>query len=71
MGAVGINKIARFELDPRDNRTYDDFYELIGDEQGVFGCMSLMGCEDVCPKDLPLKHKIAYIRRKLVTLKNK
>ena len=71
VGAVGINKIARFELDPRDNRTYDDFYELIGDEQGVFGCMSLMGCEDVCPKDLPLQHKIAYIRRKLVTLKNK
>ena len=71
VGAVGLNKIARFEVDPRDNRTHDDFYELIGDENGVFGCMSLMGCEDVCPKDLPLQHKIAYIRRKLVTLKNK
>ena len=71
VGAVGLNKIARFEVDPRDNRTHDDFYELIGDENGVFGCMSLMGCEDVCPKDLPLQHKIAYIRRKLVALKNK
>ncbi len=55
VGAVGLNKIARFEVDPRDNRTHDDFYELIGDENGVFGCMSLMGCEDVCPKDLPLQ----------------
>jgi fumarate reductase iron-sulfur subunit len=71
VGAVGLNKIARFEVDPRDNRTHDDFYELIGDENGAFGCMSLMGCEDVCPKDLPLQHKIAYIRRKLVALKNK
>ncbi len=71
VGAVGLNKIARFEVDPRDVRTHDDFYELIGDEDGVFGCMSLLGCEDVCPKDLPLQHKIAYIRRKLVALRNK
>ena len=28
VGAVGINKIARFRLDPRDARTDDDFYEL-------------------------------------------
>jgi fumarate reductase iron-sulfur subunit len=68
VGAVGLNKIARFETDPRDDRTHEDFYELIGDEDGVFGCMSLMGCEDVCPKNLPLQHKIAYIRRKMVAL---
>jgi fumarate reductase iron-sulfur subunit len=28
--------------------------------------MSLMGCEDHCPKNLPLQTKIAYMRRKLV-----
>ena len=49
-----MNKIARFRLDPRDTRTDDDFYELIGDDQGVFGCMSLLACHDVCPKQLPL-----------------
>ena len=69
VGAVGLLKIARFELDPNDTRSHDDYYELIGDEDGVFGCMALMGCEDVCPKDLPLQHKIAYIRRKLVALR--
>ena len=30
-----------------------EFYELVGDESGVFGCMTLLGCEDMCPKDLP------------------
>ena len=28
---------------------------LIGDDDGVFGCMSLLACHDVCPKNaLPL-----------------
>jgi fumarate reductase iron-sulfur subunit len=66
VGAVGINKIARFRLDPRDNRTDDDFYELIGEDRGVFGCMSLLACHDVCPKDLPLQTQIAFVRRKMV-----
>ena len=66
VGAVGINKIARFRLDPRDVRTDADFYEVIGDDDGVFGCMSLLGCHDVCPKELPLQTQIAFIRRKMV-----
>src|SRR6476646_4185580 len=65
VGAVGLNKIARFRLDPRDTRTDDDFYELIGDDQGVFGCMSLLACHDVCPKQLPLATQIAFLRRKM------
>jgi fumarate reductase iron-sulfur subunit len=66
VGAVGINKIARFGLDPRDKRTDADYYELIGDDAGVFGCMSLLACHDVCPKELPLQTQIAYVRRKMV-----
>jgi len=65
IGAVGINKIARFRLDPRDTRTDEDFYEVIGDDDGVFGCMSLLACHDVCPKNLPLSTQIAFIRRKM------
>ena len=57
VGAVGLNKIARYQLDPRDKRS---------DEDGVFGCMTLLGCEDVCPKDLPLQSKIAYLRRMMI-----
>ena len=66
VGAVGLNKIARFRLDPRDTREDGDFYELVGDDNGVFGCMSLLACHDVCPKQLPLATQIAFIRRKLV-----
>ena len=44
IGAVGLNRAARFAIDPHDERTDADFYELIGDENGIFGCMSLMGC---------------------------
>ncbi|QSZ41413.1 fumarate reductase iron-sulfur subunit [Sulfurimonas aquatica] len=66
VGAVGLNKIARYHLDPRDKRSEDDYYEIVGDEDGVFGCMTLLGCEDVCPKDLPLQSKIAYLRRMMV-----
>ena len=66
VGAVGLNKIARYHLDPRDKRTDKDYYELVGDENGVFGCMTLLGCEDVCPKDLPLQSKIAYLRRMML-----
>jgi succinate dehydrogenase iron-sulfur subunit len=66
VGAVGLNKIARFRLDPRDGRTDDDFYELVGDDSGVFGCMSLLACHDVCPKSLPLATQIAFVRRKML-----
>jgi fumarate reductase iron-sulfur subunit len=66
VGAVGLNKVARYHLDPRDKREDEEYYELIGNEDGVFGCMTLLGCEDVCPKDLPLQSKIAYLRRMMI-----
>lgn len=62
-GAVGLNKIGRFMLDPRDKRDEADFYELVGNDEGIFGCMSMLGCNDVCPKDLPLQTQLAYLRR--------
>ena len=64
VGAVGLNKIARFRLDPRDQRSDADFYELIGADAGVFGCMSLLACHDVCPKNLPLATQIAFSQAK-------
>ncbi|MDR2164569.1 MAG: fumarate reductase iron-sulfur subunit [Zoogloeaceae bacterium] len=66
VGAVGMGKIARFRLDPRDTRDDGDYYELIGDDNGVFGCMSLLACHDVCPKSLPLETWIAFLRRRMV-----
>ncbi|MET0906640.1 MAG: hypothetical protein ABWY10_11205 [Tardiphaga sp.] len=38
----GLDKIGRFRLDPRDTRSDADDYELVGDDSGVFGWMSLL-----------------------------
>lgn len=65
IGAVGFNKVARFALDNRDRRNIEDFYHVVGDEDGVFGCMTLLGCQDNCPKDLNHQGQIAYLRRKI------
>jgi fumarate reductase iron-sulfur subunit len=68
VGAVGLNRIGRFRLDPRDARADTDYYELIGDDDGIFGCMSLLACHDVCPKELPLESQIAFLRRRMVSM---
>ena len=54
-------------LDSRDARSVEDFYHVIGNQDGVFGCMTLLGCQDNCPKDLPHMQQIAYLRRKMAT----
>jgi len=66
VGAVGLNKIARFRLDPRDQRTDAQYYDIVGDDSGIFGCMSLLACHDVCPKDLPLQTQLAWLRRAML-----
>ncbi len=64
VGAAGLNRIARFMRDPRDARSEDDWFDVIASDDGVFGCVGLMGCHDVCPKGLPLLEQYAYLRRK-------
>jgi len=65
MGAVAFNRIARFMLDPRDRRTNKEYFELVGTDEGIFGCLGLLGCEDVCPKDIPLQDQLGMLRRKM------
>ncbi len=65
LGAVALNRIARFVVDPRDERTDKDYYEIIGNDEGIFGCMGLLACEDVCPKHLPLQNQLGFLRRKM------
>jgi len=65
MGAAALNRVARFLVDPRDNRTENDYYEIIGNDMGIFGCMGLLACEDVCPKHLPLQNQLGFLRRKM------
>lgn len=65
IGAVALNRIARFMMDPRDKRTAGNYFEIIGTDEGIFGCMGLLGCEDVCPKNLPLQDQLGMLRRKM------
>lgn len=65
MGAAGLNRIARFVVDPRDERTDKQYFEIIGNDHGIFGCMGLLACEDVCPKKLPLQNQLGFLRRKM------
>ncbi len=65
LGAAALNRIARFHIDPRDERSDKQFFELVGNDAGVFGCMGLLACEDVCPKELPLQNQLGFLRRKM------
>ena len=65
LGPVALNRLGRFVLDPRDQRSEQDYYDLIGTDYGIFGCMGLLACEDVCPKDLPLQDQLGFLRRKM------
>jgi fumarate reductase iron-sulfur subunit len=65
LGAAGLSRIGRFMLDPRDQRGSEQWFELVSTDVGVFGCMGLMACDDVCPKELPLLEVFAYMRRKM------
>jgi fumarate reductase iron-sulfur subunit len=65
IGAVAMNRIARFMMDPRDERSPNDYFEVIGTDEGIFGCMGLLACEDVCPKNIPLQDQLGMLRRKM------
>jgi len=65
IGAAGINRVARFMVDPRDERTDGQFFEIVGNEQGTFGCIGLMACDDYCPMSIPLQNQLAYVRRNM------
>jgi len=69
IGATSINRMARFYIDPRDERSPKDFYDLIGDDNGIFGCMGLLACEDMCPRGIPLQDRLGIMRR-MVTVES-
>jgi fumarate reductase iron-sulfur subunit len=65
VGAVAANRLARFMIDPRDQRTNLQYYDVMGTDSGIFGCMGLLGCDDICPKEIPLQKTLAMVRRKM------
>ena len=66
LAAAGLNRVARFMMDPRDSRDDADWFEVVASNDGVFGCIGMMACADVCPKELPLLEVSAYLRRRMI-----
>lgn len=64
LAAAGLNRVARFMMDPRDRRSDADWFDVVAGDNGVFGCIGMMACADVCPKELPLLEVYAYLRRR-------
>ena len=64
LAGAGLNRVARFMMDPRDQRSDADWFEVVAGDEGVFGCIGMMACADVCPKELPLLEVYAYLRRR-------
>jgi fumarate reductase iron-sulfur subunit len=65
LGAAALNRIARFIIDPRDERKEQDYFEVVGTEEGIFGYLDPSSDEDVCPKNLPLQDQCGMLRRKM------
>lgn len=65
LSPAGLMRMARFVADPRDHRSQAELFEVVGTEEGVFGCIGLLACDDYCPKDLPFAAQLAYLRRKM------
>jgi fumarate reductase iron-sulfur subunit len=69
LAGAGLNRVARFMMDPRDSRDDSDWFEVVAGNEGVFGCIGMMACADVCPKELPLLEVYAYLRRRTLGTK--
>jgi len=67
IGAAGVNRVARFMLDPRDQRSDQEYFDVVGSEDGIFGCIGLMACDDNCPVGIPLQGQLAYVRKKMAS----
>jgi len=65
LGAAGLNRVARFLIDPRDERSPVQVFDVVGTDEGIFGCIGLMACDDLCPMEIPLQSQLALVRRKM------
>lgn len=69
LAGAGLNRVARFMMDPRDSRSDAEWFDVVAGDDGIFGCVGMMACADVCPKELPLLEVYAYLRRRTLGTK--
>lgn len=70
LGPAALAKLYRFVKDPRDKRPFSN-WSSVNTEAGVWGCDTILKCNEVCPKNVRPADGIEALRRKLVVEKVK
>jgi succinate dehydrogenase/fumarate reductase iron-sulfur protein len=70
LGPAALAKLYRFVKDPRDKRPFSN-WSSVNTEGGVWGCDTILKCNEVCPKEVRPADGIEALRRKLVVEKIK
>ena len=70
IGPAALAKLERFILDSRDEREAG-FLETVNNEQGLWGCDTMLRCIDACPKDVRPTDSIVGLRKTLIKEKAK
>jgi len=65
VGPAAAAKLERFFLDSRDERPAGAL-SIVNDEQGVWGCDTLLRCIDACPKDVRPTDAIVGLRKTML-----
>lgn len=65
LGPAALAKLQRFALDSRDERP-TSFLDEVDNEQGVWGCDTVLRCIDACPKEVRPKDAIVGLRKSLL-----
>jgi succinate dehydrogenase / fumarate reductase, iron-sulfur subunit len=64
LGPAALAKLERFVVDSRDERSSSALDE-VDNEQGVWGCDTVLKCIEACPKDVRPTDAIIDLRKKL------
>lgn len=65
LGPAALAKLQRFALDSRDERP-ESFLDEIDNDQGVWGCDTVLRCIDACPKNVRPTDGIVGLRKSLL-----
>jgi succinate dehydrogenase / fumarate reductase iron-sulfur subunit len=61
-GPAALLRAFRYIFDSRDSITAERL-ENIDTEDGVWGCKTMWGCTEVCPKEIPITQCLGQIKR--------
>lgn len=64
IGPPALLRAFRYIFDSRDTATGSRLAQL-DDENGIWGCRTMWGCTEVCPKEIPVTRCLGQIKRSI------